>query len=169
MAGDHGASQKRLAMPPISYVAPRGVEHSPESACGPERLLSQGHAVPAAATSVVRGYANGELPDLAATTDFLEQTERIAEMYARRLGACQHSAVKCEACASSMNEKLAAGTHVLMPVKADGEMAHAIESYYAKTVKYRDRPNCDALKADCWSALMAYYAMVDVVRARKST
>jgi hypothetical protein len=34
-------------------------------------------------------------------------------------------------------------------------------------MKYRGDPNSDALKADCWMALMAYYAMVDVVKARK--
>jgi hypothetical protein len=58
---------------------------------------------------------------------------------------------------------------VLMPVKVDSEMADAIEGYFRGTVKYRDRPNCDELKADCWKAMMAYYAMVDVVRKRPAT
>jgi hypothetical protein len=63
-------------------------------------------------------------------------------------------------------EMLDGGTHVLMPVKVDGELSQAIEGYYAGILKYRARPNCDALKADCWMALMAYYAMVNVAKAR---
>lgn len=47
-------------------------------------------------------------------------------------------------------------------------MAQAIENYFASRMKYRDNPHTDAMKADCWMALMAYYAMVDVVKARKS-
>lgn len=61
---------------------------------------------------------------------------------------------------------LKAGTHVLMPVKADGDMSEAIWKYYANTVRYKRRPQSDACKADCWMALMAYYAMVEVVKHR---
>ena len=55
---------------------------------------------------------------------------------------------------------------VLMPEKPDAEMFQAMENYFATRQKYRKRPNCDALKADCWMALQAYYAMVAVVKAR---
>lgn len=56
--------------------------------------------------------------------------------------------------------------HVLMPEKADAEMCQAIENYFATRLKYKGREKCDELKADCWSALMAYYAMVAVVKGR---
>lgn len=63
-------------------------------------------------------------------------------------------------------EKLEAGTHVLMPAKADGEMAQAIEGYFCNIQRHKKNPNSDAMKADCWCALMAYYAMVDQVKSR---
>lgn len=63
--------------------------------------------------------------------------------------------------------KIKAGTHVLMPAKVDGDMSHAIWLYYSSTMKYKRRPQSDACKADCWMAMMAYYAMVDVVKARR--
>ena len=58
---------------------------------------------------------------------------------------------------------------ILMPEKADQEMAQAIEDYMASRHKYRDGENVDAMKADCWTALMAYYAMVAVVKKRAAT
>ena len=61
-------------------------------------------------------------------------------------------------------EKLKAGTHVLLPVKPGAEYMQAIEGYYASRIKYRDRPNCDALKADCWQALMALHAVIEVAK-----
>lgn len=61
-------------------------------------------------------------------------------------------------------EKLETGTHVLMPVQPGGEFMQAIEGYFSGLLRHRNRPNSDAMKADCWCALMAYYAMVDVAK-----
>ena len=60
-------------------------------------------------------------------------------------------------------ERVPAG-YVLMPEKPDGTYMQAIEDYFASRLKYKGRPQCDALKADCWMALMAYYAMVEVAK-----
>jgi len=38
--------------------------------------------------------------ELAQKEDFLAQTERVARMYALRLGPCRHSEVKCVVCAA---------------------------------------------------------------------
>lgn len=67
---------------------------------------------------------------------------------------------------SDADAKIAAGTHVLMPVKADGEMMQAIEAWFASRLRYRDRRNDSAMNAECWNALMAYGAMVDSVLER---
>ena len=58
---------------------------------------------------------------------------------------------------------------ILMPEKADQEMTQAVEDYFASRVKYKDGKNLDAMHADCWMALMAYCAMVDVVKKRAAT
>lgn len=58
--------------------------------------------------------------------------------------------------------------YVLMPEKADAEMGDAIEAYFRGLFKHRKNPDSDAMKADCWMALMAYYAMVKVVKERKA-
>lgn len=55
---------------------------------------------------------------------------------------------------------ITAETHVLMPVKANGEMCEAIENYYCNTIRYKDGKRQDEMKAACWGALMAYHAMV---------
>lgn len=49
-----------------------------------------------------------------------------------------------------------------MPVKATPEMMQAIEKYYFSRCS---RPrNRDAVLAQCWQAMMAYYAMVDLFK-----
>lgn len=68
------------------------------------------------------------------------------------------------------DQQISAGTHVLMPVKATPEMTAAIEGYYFSRVmnkgkEKKDGARRDAVLADCWQALMAYYAMVEAVRA----
>jgi hypothetical protein len=55
-----------------------------------------------------------------------------------------------------------------MPEKPTDAMIQAIEGYYGQTMKYRDKPTCNALKADCWQALMAYHAMYDVAPVSES-
>lgn len=65
---------------------------------------------------------------------------------------------------SDADEKIAAGTHVLMPVKATGEMCEAIEGYYSNTVLFKNRRRDTEMKAACWGALMAYGAMVKLFK-----
>ena len=65
-----------------------------------------------------------------------------------------------------VRKKLEEGTHILMPVKADGEMSEAIWRYYSTRLKFKDRSQSDACRAECWMALMAFYAIVEVVKAR---
>lgn len=67
--------------------------------------------------------------------------------------------------AQDIIDKIEAGTHVLMPVKPGGKFLEAIHGYYANTTKYRDRPESDACKADCWMALMALHAAIAVAKS----
>lgn len=69
----------------------------------------------------------------------------------------------------SSRAKLKAGTHVLMPVKATPEMRAAIEQYYFsrqanKGAEKKDGPRRDKIFAQCWGALMAYHAMVELFK-----
>ena len=66
--------------------------------------------------------------------------------------------------AQEIIDKIEAGTHVLLPVKPGAPYMQAIEGYYASRLKYRDKPDCDALKADCWQALMALHAVIEVAQ-----
>jgi hypothetical protein len=56
---------------------------------------------------------------------------------------------------------------ILMPRKANAAMQDAIERYYFSRAS---RPkNRDAVLAQCWQALMAYYAMVEALEAASKT
>lgn len=49
---------------------------------------------------------------------------------------------------------------VSLPRKPTPEMIQAIEEYYGSRLKYKGKKS-EAMKADCWMALMAYYKMVE--------
>lgn len=71
----------------------------------------------------------------------------------------------------SVEAKIKAGTHVLMPVKPTPEMNAAIEGYYFSRVANRGAEKKDSLRRDrifaqCWQASMAYSAMVDLFKGK---